>query len=579
MGQKQAQAGRTQHFSYSDSDKAEQDKLSCLVTMSDPQDLWEALKANSYAKLKSLLESGAGAKDATKQDGWSLLHEAAYHKGNLRIVKLLLQHNADVNAKVVKTNWTPLHSAVISGDKVLVEELLKQGADQSVKATKRDIRPGEEFSPKEMAEVTGFRHMQVFMSGQDEETSNGQAENSEDKRVNTYKLGQKSIVVGEKRCNIDDIRVKVTKQDTGQSEGGMMEEFLAFIRTYFPKFAKGHLKFPRAFVYDTNKIQAPGPVDAAHRDVGQQRGKVREKANLGGKGEEIVDEVLHMAFQKRTSLMWNRFEKEKLFKIAKDCIAFKLKEARSQRESFLEVPLLPEEKELHRLFGIDASQLESDVKEFVKELFSENKEMDEAGLKRALEEKCRNPGQLNPQNPGLDKRPVFELLCGREQTNYRDNLIKHLKKAFEPSKKKGKKDKISPRKHVQEDEVGNYLTRYFLSLLEKQAEFDHVLVDQESSTFFHVEVKTYPQHDQISKEGLSSVLTKAKDQLAQGDALFNNVLGPAAKLSTGWTKVNILAFPSIRSRDVFKDADLIDEPLADDSLRYIPTKAELEDDR
>merc|ERR1711963_56854 len=317
MGQKQAQAGRTQHFSYSDSDKAEQDKLSCLVTMSDPQDLWEALKANSYAKLKSLLESGAGAKDATKQDGWSLLHEAAYHKGNLRIVKLLLQHNADVNAKVVKTNWTPLHSAVISGDKVLVEELLKQGADQSLKATKRNIRPGEEFSPKEMAEVTGFRHMQVFMGGQDEETSNGQAENLQDKKANIYKLGRTSIVVGEKKCNIDDIRVKVTKQDTGQREGGMMEEFLAFIRTYFPKFGKEHLKFPRAFAFDVRKIQAPGPVEAAHRDVGQQRGKDREKANLGGKGEEIVDEVLHMAFQNRTSLMWNRFEKEKLFKIAK----------------------------------------------------------------------------------------------------------------------------------------------------------------------------------------------------------------------------------------------------------------------
>ena len=73
--------------------------------MSDPQDLWDALKANSYAKLKSLLESGADAKDATKQDGWSLLHEAAFHKGNLRMVKLLLQHNADVNAKYYNTSF------------------------------------------------------------------------------------------------------------------------------------------------------------------------------------------------------------------------------------------------------------------------------------------------------------------------------------------------------------------------------------------------------------------------------------------------------------------------------------------
>ena len=60
-------------------------------------DLWAALK--SHAQLKQLLEGGADVNVATKQDGWSLLHDAAYVKGNLRIVKLLLQHMADVNAK------------------------------------------------------------------------------------------------------------------------------------------------------------------------------------------------------------------------------------------------------------------------------------------------------------------------------------------------------------------------------------------------------------------------------------------------------------------------------------------------
>ena len=72
-----------------------------IVTMSDSEDLaadlWAALK--SHAKLKQLLESGPDVNVATKQDGWSLLHDAAYVKGNLRIVKLLLQHKADVNAK------------------------------------------------------------------------------------------------------------------------------------------------------------------------------------------------------------------------------------------------------------------------------------------------------------------------------------------------------------------------------------------------------------------------------------------------------------------------------------------------
>ena len=62
-------------------------------------DLWAALKENSHAEFKHLLESGADVGAATKPDGWSLLHEAACFKGNLRMVKLLLQYNAEVNAK------------------------------------------------------------------------------------------------------------------------------------------------------------------------------------------------------------------------------------------------------------------------------------------------------------------------------------------------------------------------------------------------------------------------------------------------------------------------------------------------
>ena len=60
-------------------------------------DLWPALK--SHDELKQILEGGADVNAATKQDGWSLLHDAANVKGNLRMVKLLLQHKADVNAK------------------------------------------------------------------------------------------------------------------------------------------------------------------------------------------------------------------------------------------------------------------------------------------------------------------------------------------------------------------------------------------------------------------------------------------------------------------------------------------------
>ena len=65
--------------------------------MSD--ELWEALRGNNTSKAKELLGNGADLEEATKRDGWSLLHAAAYTKGNLRMVKLLLNHKADVNAR------------------------------------------------------------------------------------------------------------------------------------------------------------------------------------------------------------------------------------------------------------------------------------------------------------------------------------------------------------------------------------------------------------------------------------------------------------------------------------------------
>ena len=62
-------------------------------------ELWDAVRGNDTSKVKKLLENGTSIGTATKSDGWTLLHSAAYTKGNLRMVKLLLLHKADVNAK------------------------------------------------------------------------------------------------------------------------------------------------------------------------------------------------------------------------------------------------------------------------------------------------------------------------------------------------------------------------------------------------------------------------------------------------------------------------------------------------
>ena len=62
-------------------------------------ELWDSLRGNNTSKVKELLEHRADLEGATKNDGWSLLHAAAYTKGNLRMVKLLLDYKADVNTR------------------------------------------------------------------------------------------------------------------------------------------------------------------------------------------------------------------------------------------------------------------------------------------------------------------------------------------------------------------------------------------------------------------------------------------------------------------------------------------------
>ena len=215
-----------------------------------------------------------------------------------------------------------------------------------------------------------------------------------------------------------------------------------------------------------------------------------------------------------------------------------------------------------------SKKLEKEVEDFVKEIFMEKHEMTDKDLEKALEEKCRK----DKDNQGPDKQPAFQLLCPREQTNYIVNLKKHVKKAFE--NKKGQ----ATRKVVKVEEFGPYLLRYFLNSIGKQAEFDHVVADKASSTFLHFEVKSYPQTDAITKDGLRLVLHSAKTQHEQGDLLFNNVLGPAAGLSSGWTKMNLLFFPNVLNRALLQ-AEELGGPIDDVFLKYILTEAELENDQ
>ena len=131
-------------------------------------------------------------------------------------------------------------------------------------------------------------------------------------------------------------------------------------------------------------------------------------------------------------------------------------------------------------------------------------------------------------------RPGFHLLDDKEKSQYAKNLTREVNKMFDKS-----------RRDLSDNEVTNYLTRFLLNLAEKKDEFDQMLADRDSSTFFQVEVKSYPQDGILDKDGLEKTLKKATEQFEKGNKFFQNVLAPAAKLSSSWTKVNIVCFPEI----------------------------------
>ena len=110
-----------------------------------------------------------------------------------------------------------------------------------------------------------------------------------------------------------------------------------------------------------------------------------------------------------------------------------------------------------------------------------------------------------------------------------------------------------------------------------RGEFDNFVVDQDSRTFLHFEVKTYPQEgEDIEKEILERKFYEVKGQHDRGDILFSSVLCPSARLSEGWRKINLACFPNIRNREAFK---IMDETLEDSFAKYILTENELTGDQ
>lgn len=90
----------------------------------------KATKHGQTVMVLSLLAQNPELISARDSDGSTPLHCATW-KGHERLVQVLLEHGADVNATNNNDHWgtTPLHAAAHGNQRAIAELLIKHGAD------------------------------------------------------------------------------------------------------------------------------------------------------------------------------------------------------------------------------------------------------------------------------------------------------------------------------------------------------------------------------------------------------------------------------------------------------------------
>ena len=94
------------------------------------KEIIKAAKSGNVGKIQQLLEQDPALVSARDTDGSTPLHCATW-KGQLEVVKLLLNSGADVNAHNNNDHWgtTPLHAAAHANQRAIAELLIAGGAD------------------------------------------------------------------------------------------------------------------------------------------------------------------------------------------------------------------------------------------------------------------------------------------------------------------------------------------------------------------------------------------------------------------------------------------------------------------
>ncbi len=125
---------------------------SAKVTDDEYVPFTEAVQEGNIKLVKKFLDTDAGVNDL--YFGWSALQIAA-NKGQLEVVKLLIDRGADINYQHPISKNTALHMAALSNYPEVVKYLISKGADVNIKlrAGVSIIRPLRDEGNLKMVEL------------------------------------------------------------------------------------------------------------------------------------------------------------------------------------------------------------------------------------------------------------------------------------------------------------------------------------------------------------------------------------------------------------------------------------------
>ena len=354
--------------------------------------------------------------------------------------------------------------------------------------------------------------------------------------------------------SLDYFPVTVRRQDSTTENVMLMDELVRFLDAVEPDALNKQLRYPKSFQYNEDSLyhihgfpeEARTRFARSNQKIDKEVG-VREqwrRRALGDSSEAKTVLALEKLFQRRTSLLLTVVKAEKILTLGRQSAKHSLIKARKQDPKMFSLPLTVEERLLAEALGYDLLQLESEISYLI---------------------------ALTPQTPSISRkdllaavkakkvRPGFQLMDDGEKCQYIRTMTREVHQMFNKSR----------RGHLSSDEVANHLTRFLLDL-EKKDEFDLLLADKASSTFFQVEVKSFPQDGIYNEEGLKRALKKANENMGKGNKFFQNALAPACQLSPSWTKINLVCFPEMSSRKQFRDLGI-----SEHKLKFILTAEEL----